>query len=211
MLELGTSKPSPMTVFDQFVSMFPIVSQRGTQPAVDFYAAVVAELEERVKQGIGGVDKERFRLFWDNLPIWPELKTLSTYLDEHGANLVTSIYTWAWSMLSVSEEDPIADWTEQYPEQYLYTFNLHMDRRIETYVALAKEYDLDGFVYHSNRSCKYLSQDIPEVRNAVTEQTGLPGVIIEADHNDPRLYSVDSMLSQLDSFMDLLASRRSAN
>ncbi len=207
MLELGTSKPSPMTVFDQFVSMFPIVSQRGTQPAVDFYAAVVAELEERVKQGIGGVDNERFRLFWDNLPIWPELKSLSTYLDENGANLVTSIYTWAWSMLSVGEEDPIGDWTEQ----YLYTFNLHMSRRVEQYTLLAEHYDLDGFVYHSNRSCKYLSQDIPEVRDAVTERTGLPGVIIEADHNDPRLYSLESMLSQLDNFLELLASRKKAN
>ena len=94
----------------------------------------------------------------------------------------------------MGEEDPIGDWTEQ----YLYTFNLHMNRRVEQYTLLAKHYDLDGFVYHSNRSCKYLSQDIPEVRDAVTERTGLPGVIIEADHNDPRLYSVESMLSQLD-------------
>lgn len=204
MLELGISRPSPMTVFDQFVSMFPIVSQRGTQPAVDFYRRVVEELEQRVRQGIGGVDNERVRLFWDNLPIWPELKSLSTYLDEHGANLVASIYTWAWSLLSVGEDDPIADWTEQ----YLYTFNLHLDRRIDQYVQLAEQYNLDGFVYHSNRSCKYLSQDIPEVRDAVTKRTGLPGVIIEADHNDPRLYSVESMLSQLDNFLELVESRK---
>jgi benzoyl-CoA reductase/2-hydroxyglutaryl-CoA dehydratase subunit BcrC/BadD/HgdB len=203
MLELGTVTPSPMTVFDQFVAMFPIVSQRGTQAAVDFYGVLVAELEERVNAKVGALEGERFRLFWDNLPIWPELRFLSDFLDKRGASLVTSIYTWAWSQLAVSDEDPFGNWTEQ----YLYTFNLHMKRRIEMYVELAHRYNVDGFLYHSNRSCKYLSQDIPEVRTAVTERTGIPGVIIEADHNDPRSYTVESLERQIDSFLELLDRR----
>lgn len=204
MLELGTRKPSPMTVFDQFVAMFPIVSQRGTAVAVDFYQSLVQELEQRVDRNIGAMETERFRLFWDNLPIWPELGRLSSFLEERGASLVTSIYTWAWSQLAVTEEDPFSDWTEQ----YLYTFNLHVERRIDHYVELAEKYRLDGFLYHSNRSCKYISQDIPEIRNAVTEKTGLPGVIIEADHNDPRLYAADSLENQIDNFLDLLESKK---
>ncbi len=36
MLESTSKIPAPMTAFDQFVAMFPIVSQRGTQTAVDF-------------------------------------------------------------------------------------------------------------------------------------------------------------------------------
>jgi benzoyl-CoA reductase/2-hydroxyglutaryl-CoA dehydratase subunit BcrC/BadD/HgdB len=184
--------------------MFPIVSQRGTQAAVSFYTALVNELEERVKNKVGALENERYRLFWDNLPIWPELRPLSSYLGERGAGLVTSIYTWAWSQLAVGEEDPFADWTEQ----YLYTFNLHMQKRIDMYVELAERYNLDGFLYHSNRSCKYISQDIPEVRAAVTERTGAPGVILEADHNDPRLYTVASLERQIDSFLDILAQKR---
>lgn len=204
MLELGTAAPSPMTVFDQFVAMFPIVSQRGTREAVDFYSELVNELEERVANKVGALDNERYRLFWDNLPIWPELRPLSSFLGERGAGLVASIYTWAWSRLGVGEDDPFADWTEQ----YLYTFNFHMSKRIDMYVELAKRYNLDGFLYHSNRSCKYISQDIPEVRAAVTERTGIPGVILEADHNDPRLYTVASLERQIDSFLDLLAQKR---
>ncbi len=204
MLELGTAIPSPMTVFDQFVAMFPIVSQRGTQAAISFYTALVDELEERVKNKIGALENERYRLFWDNLPIWPELRPLSSFLGERGASLVTSIYTWAWSQLAVGEDDPFADWTEQ----YLYTFNFHMRKRIDMYVELAQRYNLNGFLYHSNRSCKYISQDIPEVRAAVTERTGIPGVILEADHNDPRLYTVASLERQIDSFLELLAQKR---
>ncbi len=204
MLELGTACPSPMTVFDQFVAMFPIVSQRGTQAAVSFYAELVDELEERVKNKIGALENERYRLFWDNLPIWPELRPLSSFLSDRGASLVTSIYTWAWSQLAVGEEDPFADWTEQ----YLYTFNFHMRTRVDMYVELARKYNLDGFLYHSNRSCKYVSQDIPEVRVEVTERTGLPGVILEADHNDPRLYTVEALERRIDGFIELLARKK---
>ncbi|MGO9571227.1 MAG: 2-hydroxyacyl-CoA dehydratase subunit D, partial [Desulfomonilaceae bacterium] len=86
-LEFGASKPSPMSVFDQFISMAPVVAQRGTQVAVDFYLSLVQELDERVKKGTGACANETFRLFWDNLPIWPELRRLSQYLDQRGAVL----------------------------------------------------------------------------------------------------------------------------
>jgi bcr-type benzoyl-CoA reductase subunit B len=200
----ATHKPSPITVFDEFIAMAPIVAQRGTKVAVDFYAKLLDELEDRIAKGIGAVSRERFRLFWDNLPIWPELRRLSEFLDSRGAALVTSLYTWAWATLAVGEEDPFQDWAEQ----YLYTANLHLQRRIETYVEYAKEYCLDGFLYHSNRSCKMVSQDIPELRRAVTERTGIPGVIIEGDHNDPRLYSVESIESKIETFLEVLEGRK---
>jgi benzoyl-CoA reductase/2-hydroxyglutaryl-CoA dehydratase subunit BcrC/BadD/HgdB len=203
-LEIGMTRPAPMTVFDQFISMAPIVAQRGTQVAVDFYRDLLQELEQRAQAGIGAIEDERYRLFWDNLPIWPELRRLSEFLEGHKAALVTSLYTWAWARLAVGETDPLHDWTLQ----YLYTANLHLDRRIEEYTEIAEKYNLSGFVYHSNRSCKFVSQDIPALRAAVTERTGVPGVIIEADHNDPRLYSVDSLESQIGSFLELLAAAK---
>ncbi len=203
-LEVGASKPAPITVFDQFISMSPIVAQRGTQVAVDFYRELVSELEYRVQKGIGACDNEKFRLFWDNLPIWPELRRLSLFLEERGGSLVTSLYTWAWARLAVGDEDPLDDWTKQ----YLYAANLHLERRIQDYVDIGLKYELDGFLYHSNRSCKFISQDIPEVRRAVTDRTGIPGLIIEADHNDPRLYSIESLETQIGNFLELLESRR---
>jgi benzoyl-CoA reductase/2-hydroxyglutaryl-CoA dehydratase subunit BcrC/BadD/HgdB len=203
-LEIGDNIPAPMSVFDQFISMAPIVAQRGTRVPVEFYASLLSELEQRVRDGVGAVSNEQYRLFWDNLPIWPELRRLSLFLEEHGACLVTSLYTWAWARLAVGTHDPFEDWTNQ----YLYTANLHLKRRIDDYVQLAEKFSLDGFLYHSNRSCKFVSQDIPEVRNAVTERTGIPGTILEADHNDPRLYSIEALETQIDSFLELVAARK---
>jgi hypothetical protein len=36
----------------------------------------------------------------------------------------------------------------------------------------------------------------------------IPGIILEADHNDPRLYDVEALEKQIDTFLDLLASRQ---
>jgi len=44
----------------------------------------------------------------------------------------------------------------------------------------------------------------------VNERIGVPGVILEADHNDPRLYSLESIENQIDSFLELLESRKGA-
>lgn len=203
-LETGVHCPAPMTVFDQFIAMAPIVSQRGTRVAVDFYETLLEELQSRIKRGISAVGDERFRLYWDNLPIWPELRRLSRFLETQGAALVVSLYTWAWATLAVGEEDPFGDWTHQ----YLYTANLHMERRIEQYETFAGDYKLDGFLYHSNRSCKMFSQDIPEVRRAVTKRTGIPGTILEADHNDPHLYSVESLEAQIRTFLEMLGAKQ---
>jgi bcr-type benzoyl-CoA reductase subunit B len=203
-LEAGRRRPAPLTVFDQFIAMAPIVAQRGTRAAVDFYRMLLAELKGRVERAEGAVDGERFRLFWDNLPIWPELKGISQFLNSRGACLVVSPYTWAWAELAVSSADPFGDWTRQ----YLYQANFHLQRRVDQYVQFAEEYRLDGFLYHSNRSCKMLSQDIPEVRRSVTAKTGIPGVVLEADHNDPRFYSMAALEAQMQSFLELLEARK---
>ncbi len=39
------------------------------------------------------------------------------------------------------------------------------------------------------------------MRQAVTERTGIPGLIIEADHNDPRLYTIESLETQIGNFL----------
>ncbi|MGO8822070.1 MAG: 2-hydroxyacyl-CoA dehydratase, partial [Desulfomonilaceae bacterium] len=59
--------------------------------------------------------------------------------------------------------------------------------------------------FHSNRSCKWISQDVIALREAITERTGIPGVIFEADQNDPRLYSFENLEKQIDSFLELLS------
>jgi benzoyl-CoA reductase/2-hydroxyglutaryl-CoA dehydratase subunit BcrC/BadD/HgdB len=199
-IDIGLHKPSPMTVFDQFIAMAPIVAQRGCKVTIDFYEELKKELQNRVRSGVGAVLKERFRLYWDNLPMWTDLRALAEYLDAHDACLVTSMYTWAWANLSVGSDDPFQDWMEQ----YLYFFNFDLKRRVRLLVQFQERFSLNGFIYHSNRSCKVVSFDAKVVRRKVTEETKIPGVIIEGDHCDPQHYSFDQITQQLDIYFEIL-------
>jgi|GEM_PF-4367381 len=71
-LRSAISVPSPISFFDGTIHMGPAVVLRGEERAVDYYETLGAELEERIEQGIGAVDGERFRIYWEGMPIWGE-------------------------------------------------------------------------------------------------------------------------------------------
>ena len=200
-LNSAAQVPSPLTVFDQFVAMAPIVSQRGCPVALDFYKTLKSEIDERVRYKIGAVPVERFRLYWDNLPIWRELKWLSDLLASFGACLTATIYTLPWTSLDVDPENPLESWTNQ----YLVYFDWHLERRIKLILELKEKFFLNGFIYHSNRSCKMLSLVVQEIKKAVTEATGIPGLVLDADHGDPRFYSLDQIRHRLEIYFDTLS------
>ena len=48
---------------------------------------------------MGAVRNERYRVLWDNLPIWPRIGWLSGLLPRR-VNVVASTYTYAWGELA---------------------------------------------------------------------------------------------------------------
>jgi benzoyl-CoA reductase/2-hydroxyglutaryl-CoA dehydratase subunit BcrC/BadD/HgdB len=66
----GKQRPAPLTVFDQFILMGPIVEMRGEEETIHFYRAMVKALDDRIAKGVGAIREEKIRLLWDNLPIW---------------------------------------------------------------------------------------------------------------------------------------------
>ena len=200
-LDSATRIPAPLTVFDQFIAMAPIVSQRGLPVALDFYKKLKSEIDERVRSRIGAVPGERYRLYWDNLPIWPELRWLSELLASFKACLAATIYTLPWTNLGGDPAHPLESWANQ----YLVYFDWHLERRVKLILELKEKYSLNGFIYHANRSCKMLSLVVQEINKAVTETTGIPGLVFDADHGDPRFYSLDQIRYHLEIYFDILS------
>ena len=64
------------------IHMAPIVALRGTQDCLDYYRELLAELDDRVADGVGASCRERHRVLWDNLPIWYRLRDLSKLFAE---------------------------------------------------------------------------------------------------------------------------------
>ncbi len=202
-MERGKNRPAPISVFDQFIHMAPIVEMRGKPETVDFYAAMLKEVDERIEKGIGAVRNEQRRLLWDNLPIWYKLRELSEYLAERGVAVVASTYTMAWGELAplIDPEKPFESMARTYIQPIL---NVGTGKKLEKMKKMIEEFQLDGAILHSDRSCKPYSIGQVDQRNRLIRDYGVPALLLEADHNDPRAYAEEQARARLDAFIEML-------
>jgi benzoyl-CoA reductase/2-hydroxyglutaryl-CoA dehydratase subunit BcrC/BadD/HgdB len=202
-LETTVHKPAPMTCFDAFFHLAMIVTLRGTQTAVDYYQMLLAELKERVARGIGMVPNEKYRLVWDNLPIWYRLRWLSNKFMERSACLVADTYTAGWtSWLPLTDRNNFLGFLgESYARIFL---NSGTDLMAENIIRIVKKYDAQGVVFHSNRSCKPYSFGQYDIQRIIQQRLGIPTLMIEADMVDERSFSEGQIETRIDAFLETL-------
>jgi len=198
-LEACKVKPSPLNCADRFLAMAPVVSSRGKDYCVDFYQSLNDEVQERVKQGIGAIKDEKIRLLWDNIPPWFQIFRFFNGLAQKGVAFPADTYTHAWSG-EISGDDLYKSVTEIYSNVYL---NKGLDAKADKMVQLIKDYDLDGFIMFSVRSCKRYSLGQMLTREIVTERTGVPGTIIEGDMVDSRLFNDAQIGTRIDALLEM--------
>jgi bcr-type benzoyl-CoA reductase subunit B len=201
-LERNKHRPAPISVFDQFIQMAPVVEMRGDRATVDFYAAMLKEVDQRIAQGIGVVKNEMRRLLWDNLPVWYRLRYLAEFLGQHGVAIVASTYTNAWGELAelVDPERPF----EAMARTYIYPIlNRGAGDKLATMERMIGDYHLDGVILHSDRSCKPYSIGQIDQRDRLSKR-GVPALLLEADHSDPRSFSEEQVANRLAAFVEML-------
>ncbi|RPJ13650.1 MAG: 2-hydroxyglutaryl-CoA dehydratase, partial [Desulfobacteraceae bacterium] len=144
-LDTAAHKPAPMSAFDAFFHLALIVTLRGTQTVIDYYSGLLEEMRERIASGISAVPREKYRLLWDNLPVWYKTKWLSEKFAAHDACLVADTYTSAWcgSLKYIDENDFLGTMAEGYSRIYL---NIGVDEMAETVIDMVDKYDADGVV-----------------------------------------------------------------
>jgi len=202
-LDTTTHRPSPMSAFDAFFHLALIVTLRGTQITIDYYRALLKEMKERIEAGIGAVPDEKYRLLWDNLPVWYRTRWLSEKFAAHGACLVADTYTSAWcgSLKYLKEDDFLDSMAEGYSRIYL---NIGVDEMAENVLQMIDKYDVDGLVMHSNRSCKPYSLGQYDIQKIIQQKRSIPTLMIEADMVDERSFSESQIETRIDAFMEVL-------
>jgi benzoyl-CoA reductase/2-hydroxyglutaryl-CoA dehydratase subunit BcrC/BadD/HgdB len=201
-LDTAALKPAPFGFFDACFHMAPIVTMRGTQEAVTYYQALKEEVDERIKEGIHAIPNERFKIYFDHIPLWPKLRWFSDLFAAHDCLVAVSQYTHSWSY-SFDLNRPIESLAEQYTEEFV---NRYFDYRLQLKMNFFKKYNVDGFVLFSNRSCKPNAFGLYDKRSILSEKTGLPGVVFEADMSDLRFFSESQILAKLEPFFEQLGS-----
>ena len=205
-LEIGGLRktvPSPISPIEIFTNMFPIVTLAGKKEAVEFYNELYDEISELAKRKEAAVPNEKYRLLWDLFPIWYNLN-LFKYIEEKGGVVVADVYATTFGG-RVDISRPFQGLAERYVGNPLLSYGVQ--QKTELYKQMIKEYQVDGVIFHSNRSCRMASMGQYDVKQGIYDDLGVPGAIFESDFVDPRSYSDEQVKDTLDSFFEILESR----
>jgi benzoyl-CoA reductase/2-hydroxyglutaryl-CoA dehydratase subunit BcrC/BadD/HgdB len=203
-LDTASAKPSPLTFFDGTIHMGPAVVLRGTQTAVDYYKQLLAELEIRIQDRVAAVEPERFRLYWDGMPMWGRLRDHSELFSRAGVNVLASTYCNSWIFSAFDPEDPFNSMARAYTELFI----VRADDAKEDYIRRMIEFfKVDGIIYHDAKTCPNNSNCRYGMPQRLEALTGIPSLTINGDLNDLRLVSDEQTKTNVEAFIEQLEER----
>jgi len=198
----AANRPAPLTFFDGTIQMGPAVVLRGTRQAVDYYQLLVDELNQRVAQGVGAVAGERFRIYWEGMPIWGKLSSLAKQFVELKTAVVASTYCNSWIFDALDPADPFRSMARAYSSIFICRSEEYKEQYIKQMV---EEYQVDGILYHDAKTCPNNSNCRYEMPQRLQRQFGKPYLVINGDLNDLRLYSEEQARTNIEAFAEQLA------
>ena len=216
-LESAKNRPSPIDAyFGGVYYIGPLFTAfRGTEEALGYYSLLREEVEQRLAAGQGPVtpeglmDEERFRLVVEGPPNWTHFREFWKMFHDEGAVVVASSYTKVGGLYDRGfRHDPERP-LETLAEYCLgcYT-NLGLPARVELLSDYVRDYDADGFLINSVKSCNSFSAGQLVMLRQVEERTGRAGGFVETDLVDPRYFSASNVKNRLESYFQMLAQRK---
>jgi len=203
-LETAANVPSPLTFFDATTQMGPAVVLRGRQEAVDYYKVLLAELNERVAGGIAAVEGERFRIYWEGMPIWGKLRPLAEQFLQLRTCVVASTYCNSWIFEDLDPDDPFRSMARAYSSIFICRSE---DRKEEYIQQMVERFKIDGILYHDAKTCPNNSNSRYGMPQRLEQRLGKPFMIVNGDLNDLRLYSEEQTRTNIEAFAEQLAER----
>ena len=200
-LDTATTVPSPFTFFDGTIHMGPAVVMRGTQEAVDYYKILLTELEERVKNRIGAVDNERFRLYWEGMPIWGRLRHYSELFASLKACVVASTYCNSWIFSTFNENDPFQSMAKAYTELFIVRSDEYKEKYLKEMIDFFK---IDGIIFHDAKTCPHNTNSRYGMPQRIETEIGVTNLVINGDLNDLRCLSDEQSRTSIEAFIEQL-------
>ena len=201
-LDAAANVPSPISFFDGTIQMGPAVVLRGAQPAIDYYEILLAELKQRIADGIGAVEGEKYRIYWEGMPIWGKLKSLALQFIELRTAVVASTYCNSWVFEALDPDEPFESMARAYSELFI----CRSDKPKEAYIErMIEKYKVDGIFYHNAKTCPNNSNSRYDMPQRIQKKTGKPYVIVDGDLNDLRLYSEEQTRTNIEAFVEQLS------
>jgi len=216
-LQSARHRPSPIDAyFGGVYYIGPIFTAfRGSEEACEYYRELRAEVEARIAAGAGPVTpdgelrEERYRVVVEGPPNWTNFREFWRMFAEEGAVVVASTYTKVGGVYDFGfRHDP--DHPLETLAEYCmgcYT-NLSLPSRVRMLSDYVRDYDADGFLVNSIKSCNSFSAGQLLMLREVEKATGKPGGFIESDLVDPRYFSAANIKNRLESYFQMVDQKR---
>jgi len=210
--DLRKAIPTPMTTQDHFVLFVPHHMMLTDSFTLEFYKGLYDELKERVDNGIGAIDDERYRLLWGvGLPPWHSMYILDYFLNFGAVFAAETAY-----MVPEAFEIP-ADINDPVEIIALRAFerNSALQKRgqeaggvpplAQAHLERIRDFSIDGVVMHITRSCRASTMGQILVRNVIRDYyPDMPAMFMESDIIDLGTFSDAETKNRIDSFMEMV-------
>ena len=216
-LRSARGRPSPIDAyFGGIYYIGPIFGAfRGTEDAVEYYRFLRAEIDARVGAGVGPVTPEgemgpeKYRLVVEGPPNYTNFRQFWKMFYDEGAVVVASSYTKVGGVYDLGfRHDPRRP-LESLAEYCLGVYtNRNLPMRVEMLSNYVEEYQADGLLINSIKSCNSFSAGQLLMMREVEKRTGKPGAFIESDLVDPRYFSAANIKNRLESYFQMIEQRR---
>jgi benzoyl-CoA reductase/2-hydroxyglutaryl-CoA dehydratase subunit BcrC/BadD/HgdB len=200
-LRSAENRPAPLTFFDGTIHMGPAVVLRGDERAERYYEILIAELEERKETGVGAVDDETYRFYWEGMPVWGKLRDHAEHFGSQKSCVVASTYCNSWIFESLECKDPFEGMARAYTELFIVRSEGYKEKYLESMV---RDYNINGIIYHDAKTCPNNSNNRYGMPGRLAKKLDIPYVVINGDLNDLRLYSEEQARTQFEALVEQL-------
>jgi len=203
--------PCPISTRDTFGGLFPLFTMPGLKEPIRLYKRMYREAKQRVDHGIGALKQEEFRLMFEGIPFWYNLKYFGK-LEQWNAIIVYEPYTYAFSKYmnpNVTKDYVLSKPIEAMAELMLSFWYIYdLKTRVKKFEETVREWKIDGVLLHNNMSCRPNSCGLYDLKRHLMDDFDIPCLIIDADMNDPRKLNETQVTNQIESFIEILRKRK---
>ena len=191
-------KPSPLSGFDLFNHMADVVTARGKKEAAEAFEQLAEEYEENIAAGTSTWKyDENYRIMFEGIPCWPNLKALFNPLKERGINTTAVVYAPAFGFVYNDMDEMMRAYCKA-PN------SVSLEKGVEWREDICRENKVDGILVHYNRSCKPWSGYMPEMERRFRKDLGVAVAGFDGDQADPRNFSEEQYITRVEGLYEIM-------
>lgn len=197
-LETNQQRPVGHTFFDHIILMAPVVVLRGTPQAVTFYQDLLAEARSIQTTEI----TERYRFYWEGMPVWGKIRFLAELFSRHHISVVTSTYCHSWAF-AFQPQQPLLSCVNAYASIFICRSQPY---KFDYLKQMIRRFSIDAILFHDSKTCPYNTNNRFGLPEKLKQDSGLsiPSLTFYGDLVDLRHFSEQEFSLRLEAFIEQL-------